>query len=86
VVEQVLGGFDALGGEHFRHARTDAAHVHYRSIEASHTPDAKWLTGGGTNRARMKRASLQYPAAATDAENRQDNVRRNAEISDPLRR
>ena len=43
VVEQILGGLDVLGGEHLRHPRTHAAHIHYRSIEAGHTQDAKWL-------------------------------------------
>ncbi len=48
VVEQILGGQDALGGEHLRHARTHAAHIHHRSVEAGHTQDAKWRMHGGT--------------------------------------
>ena len=41
VVEQILGGLNALGGEHLRHARAHALHIHHRSVEAGHTPDAK---------------------------------------------
>jgi hypothetical protein len=41
VVEQVLGGEDSFGREHFRHPGTNAAHVHDGSIEAGHTLDAK---------------------------------------------
>ena len=37
MVEQVFCGQDTLRGEHLRNARANAAHVHYRSIEASHT-------------------------------------------------
>ena len=50
VIEQVFGGQNALGGEQLRHARPHAAHVHHRSVEAGHTPDAKWLASGGQTR------------------------------------
>jgi hypothetical protein len=41
MVEQVLGRMDVFCGEQFGEARTDAAHVHHRSIETRHTLDAK---------------------------------------------
>ena len=40
MVEQVFGGLNVFGGEHFRHARTHAAHVHDWGIESGHTLDA----------------------------------------------
>ncbi len=49
VVEQILGGEDAFGREQLRHARTHALHIHHRTIEVSHTPDAKWRAYAGTN-------------------------------------
>jgi hypothetical protein len=50
VVEKVFGGLYAFGGEHLRYARTDAAHIHYRSIQASHMKDGNWPNGGAPNR------------------------------------
>ena len=45
MVEQVFGGLNVFGGEHFGHARTDAAHVHDWGIEAGHTLDANASVG-----------------------------------------
>jgi hypothetical protein len=50
VVEQVLGGLDALDGEHLRHFWAYALHIHHRSIEGGHSPDAKWRASGGQMR------------------------------------
>ena len=49
VVEQVLGGLDALEGEHLRHLGSNALHIHHGSIEGGHTSDATCRTSGGTN-------------------------------------
>ena len=49
VVEQILGREDAFGREHLRHPRPHALHIHHRTIEIGHTPDAKWRNSRGTN-------------------------------------
>jgi hypothetical protein len=41
VVEQVFGGLDAFGRKQIRHLWAYALHIHHRSVEVGHTPDAK---------------------------------------------
>ncbi len=40
MVQQVFRGLDAFGGQHFRHLRPHAAHIHDLSIETGHIQDA----------------------------------------------
>ena len=49
MVEQILGSLNLLGGQQLSHLGTHALYIHHRSVEASHTPDAKWRASRGTN-------------------------------------
>ena len=53
VVQQVFGRQNAFGSQHLRHARPHALHIHHRSVETSHTQDAKWRLSAATNQARF---------------------------------